>query len=139
MLGRYSVWPAGDVVDGPVPGAAEMVAARPVYGQLDSTRGSGGPGRARGSDRVRAGRGGVAARAGVYVVENLIVVEDFNYGTSALAGAAVSLPRPHGQPCHRTHPRSPHRLRAVGTHAAARLSYRTGGDREVYAAAAFPH
>ena len=27
MLGQYSVWPAGNVVDDPVPGAPEVVAA----------------------------------------------------------------------------------------------------------------
>src|SRR5215813_8995950 len=61
MLGRYSIWPAGDVADGPVPGAAEVVAARTVYDELDCARGGGRPSRARGSTRSRARCGGVTA------------------------------------------------------------------------------
>src|SRR5262245_56731044 len=66
MLGRYSVWLARDMVDDPVPGATEVVAARPVHGELEWARGGGGAGRSRGGMRVRAGGGGITAHGGLH-------------------------------------------------------------------------
>src|SRR5262249_44902685 len=94
MLGRYSVWPAGDVVDDPVPGAAEVVATRPVHGELDSTRGGDGPGRARGGMRVRAGGGGITAHGGLHAGGRIGTRRQhrwWDYGYSA-AGAACGAP-----------------------------------------------